>query len=455
MNSFTFRLTLRVALLVTVMTAVVFAIGGWLLVSQMERSLQMMHEVEAKELGEILGDDASLSPAIVAARIRRDADSDAALFIIQIMGPGGNIVYRSENLGATILPTIEQEEPHWTTTLPYLGRVHLSAFAHGPWRIQIGSPLAPSERLVIDYAKVGVMLTLGVAVLGIAVGYLFSREALRPVRAIEIAARRIRADNLGERIPVPAGRDELSALAQLLNETFDRLEKSFKQVRQFSADASHELKTPLALIRLNAEKLQRQVGDDAEANSAIADILEEIAGLNQIIDRLLFLAKSESGALTAELRPFACAPLVATLAEDAQVLAEDRGARFVVEQNVPGELRGAADLLRQLLLNLVANAVAVSPRAGVVTLLSRPVGEGWEFIVTDEGPGLADERLGRIFERFVRFAGDEEQTAPRGHGLGLAICKSIAELHGGTIRAERRTDRSGLRLVVRLPFPVW
>lgn len=360
-NSFTFRLTLRFALLVTATTAAVFTVGGWLLVQQIERGLQMMHEVEARELGELLGPSTGRTPAEIAARIRRNADSDVALFVIQIAGSQGDVVFRSENLGAAIMPVGERDIQHWTTTLPFLGRVHISNFTHGPWRIQIGSPLQPSERLVQNYVQVGIMLTMGVAVLGIVLGYAFSRDTLKPLRVIEAAARRIRADNLSERIPVPAGRDELASLARLLNETFDRLEVSFRQVRQFSADASHELKTPLALIRLNAEKLRLRLADDAEGSEALDDILEEITQLNQVIDRLLFLAKSESGALALELQPLVLETLIQGLAEDAQVLAEDRGVRFAVTRSVPGELRAESDLLRQLLLNLVTNAVAVSP----------------------------------------------------------------------------------------------
>ncbi|MDP2138568.1 MAG: ATP-binding protein [Candidatus Didemnitutus sp.] len=450
-ESFTFRLTLRFALLVTATTAAVFTVGGWLLVQQIERGLQMMHEVEARELGELLGSATALTPREIAARIRRDADSDIALFVIQIEGPDGDVVFRSDNLGAAIMPVGERDLPHWTATLPFLGRVHISSFSHGPWRIQIGSPLQPSERLVQNYVQVGILLTMGVAVLGIGLGYAFSRDTLKPLRMIEAAARRIRADNLSERIPVPAGRDELASLASLLNETFDRLEVSFKQVRQFSADASHELKTPLALIRLNAEKLRPRLATDAEGSEALDDILEEITQLNQVIDRLLFLAKSESGALALELQPLVLETLIQELAEDAQVLAEDRSVRFAVTRRVPGELRAEPDLLRQLLLNLVSNAVAVSPPGGVVAFESFPDGDDWTFVVADEGPGLPEEQRTRIFERFVRFNTGDRIGPQRGHGLGLAICKSIAELHGGTIRAERRLDRSGLRLVVTIP----
>lgn len=450
MTSFTVRLTLRFALLVTATTSAVLLAGGLLLDVQIERGLELLHAVEARELGELLGPDAAIPAAAVERLIRHDADGDAALFLIQVAGPGESVVFRSENLGASILP-LHEAGRHWTTRLPFLGRVHLSTFQEGPWRIVIGSALASSERLLRDYGRISLGLVAGVALLSLGLGYAFSRDTLRPLRAIEMTARRIRADNLGERIPV-AGRDELASLARLLNETFDRLQASFEQVRRFSADASHELKTPLALVRLNAEKIRPRLAADEEGTAALEDILEEITQLHQVIDRLLFIARSESGALALAKRPLLLAPWLEALAEDAQALAEDRGAKFRLARNAAGEIGAEPDLLRQLLLNLVTNAVAVSPPGGTVTLDSHGADGQWTFAVDDEGPGLPADQLARVFERFVRFGQAGAELAPaRGAGLGLAICKAIAELHGGTIRAENRSDARGLRVVVTLP----
>lgn len=449
MKSFTVRLTVRFALLVTATTAAVLIAGGFVLDHQIDRGLEVLHEIEAKEMVELIGDDAGLDGAAVAQRIAHDADADAALFVIQVSDAGGRVVFRSANLGNTILPVAMSSDHAGALELPEIGRVHLSRFERGPWRIQIGSLLAPSERVLRDYVRMTVPLMLAVGLLSVGLGYAFSRSTLRPLRAIEATANRIRADNLSERIAVPASRDELAALTSLLNQMFDRLQASFDQVGRFAADVSHELKTPLALIRLNAERLRPRVAADPEAQAAVADILEEIAQLHQVIDRLLFLAKAESGALNLELKSVDVAGFLQAFAEDAGALAEDRGVRFALRQNEAGELRAERDLLRQLLLNLVANAVAVSPPGGAVTLASAPGPGGWKLVVEDEGPGLPEVQLARIFERFVRFERADGQRG--GTGLGLAICKSIAELHHGTIRAENRRDRPGLRVTVTLP----
>lgn len=452
MRTFTARVTCRFALLVTATTAVVLTLGGLLLDRQIVAGLDRLHLVEADELGGLLGPRGGLDGAAVRERIKHDADSDAALFVMQVSDLHGSVLFRSENLAATILPVVEPEA-HRTLELPFLGAVYLSTYMRGPWRIQIGSPLQPAQRMLHEYIRLGLPLLAITGLISIGVGYAFSRATLRPVRAIEATAKRIRADELSERIPVPPSRDELASLSVLLNQMFDRLQNSFEEVRRFSADASHELKTPLSLIRLNAERLRGRLADDAEAAGAIGDILEEVARIQQVIDRLLFLAKSDSGALQPNRAEFDARRFIADLAADASVLAEDGGLRFQVGVNAAGTVKADADLVRQVLLNLITNAAAVSSSGGLITLDSEMDGERWQLQVVDEGPGMSPEQLARAFDRFVRFPMAEVSELRRqtGHGLGLAICKSIVDLHHGTITAANRSDRAGLCVTVTLP----
>ena len=298
----------------------------------------------------------------------------------------------------------------------------------------------------------GALLTFGL-------GWAFARLALRPVRAIRETALRIGGDNLGARIPVPAGRDELAALTVLLNQMFDRLEAAFNQARRFTADASHELKTPLTLIRLNAENLRPRLASDPEAAAQLDDLLDSVVRLQRIVESLLFLAKAEAGTFALRLQSTTTTAVIDELAEDAAALCEDRGVRFVVTAGAAAEaVRCEPVLVRQLLLNLVGNAVRVSPPGAAITLESQVRDGRWTLRVTDDGPGLPPEQLERIFERFVRYErpateapAGAAQDSTSGHGLGLAICRSIAELHGGTIRAENRADRTGLRVEASWP----
>jgi signal transduction histidine kinase len=283
------------------------------------------------------------------------------------------------------------------------------------------------------------------------IGLVFSEIALRPVRIIQETANRIRSDNLSQRIPVSEVRDEISDLARLLNEMFDRLESSFNQIRRFSAEASHELKTPLSLLRLEAEKLLLNESLTPDQHEAVQVQMDEISRLEQIIEDLLFLSRAEAQAVTLAFRHCDSSEFLETFVPDARVLSEHRGVRFAarIERGEPADFD--PKWIRQVLLNLLTNALNVSPRGSLVTLESEFTLDGWQVAIEDEGPGVPADQRERIFERFVRLptAGAE---VVEGSGLGLAIVRVILQLHRGTIRAEAGPRKGGLRVIFELPL---
>lgn len=452
-RSLMWKTTWRFAGLVTATTVVVLAAGGWLVDRQMRRGLALLHEGEARELLGFLS-GAARTPEAVKARVLRDSEGDAEWFFIQIHDEVGTVLFRSPNLGATILPDLSPGVSGREARLPGVGEVLLSEVREDGWHIQVASPLTARHLLIDDYIRISLLLSFFSAGVAVAIGYAFSRVTLRPVRLIAETARRMSGENLGERVPVGDTKDELAELGAILNQTFDRLEKSFAQVSRFAADASHELKTPLALMRLNAERLRTRFSRRAEEAAELDDLLEALERMSQVIDRLLFLARADGGVLQPAPKTINVRRFVEDFAQDAAAILEDVGARFAMGPCDEGELRGDAPLLRQLLLNLVTNAARVSPRGGSVELAAVRTPALWLLTMTDEGPGLPEDRLERIFERFVRHqpAGSSSAATASGHGLGLAICRSIAQLHGGGIAAKNRTDgRNGLRVTVELP----
>jgi two-component system heavy metal sensor histidine kinase CusS len=262
-------------------------------------------------------------------------------------------------------------------------------------------------------------------------------------------ANRIRSDNLSERIAVPEVHDEISDLGRLLNQMFDRLESSFAQIRRFTADASHELKIPLSLIRLHAEKMLADEGLSAMHREAVQVQLEEIARLNRIIDELLFLSRADAHTLKLDLKAQNPTCLLQAFAQDASVLAEHHGRRFACKHQGDGSVGLEPKWMRQVLLNLLTNAIHVSPADGLVSLESVLAAGLWRVSFEDEGPGLTAEQRERIFERFVRLVTPDNEY--EGTGLGLAICRSIVELHGGQISAAPRARGRGLRVVIEIP----
>lgn len=452
MRSMTARMTVGYALAVTIAVGASLVAGRWLLSREMIGGLELLHEAEFKELlSGMDGDPTRLPRDEFVQRMQGHAEEDADLYLFQVHNENGEVLFRSPTLGNALLPDLSASGRNWTVDVPPFGPVYTSEYVYGSLHFQIASRLAPARTVLRRYTQASAVIAGIVALGSLALGFTISRFALRPLRSIERTARRISADNLSERIPAPAGRDEVSELVRLLNAMFDRLEESFRQIRQFAADASHELKTPLTLIRLNAEQIRRRLDGDAALGSSIDDLLEEITRMNQVIERLLFLARAGSGTYPLQGGSHDIARFVAGVADDVAVLTEDRGLRFVLGRNDAGRGIFDAGLMRQLLLNLASNAVKASPPGGTVTLLSEIAGDRWRIEVVDEGTGVEAARLDHLFERFGGSAGEATEGFHNGHGLGLAICRGIARLHKGDIRAENRTDRGGLRMVVEIP----
>ena len=246
----------------------------------------------------------------------------------------------------------------------------------------------------------------------------------------------------------------MADLGFLLNQMFDRLENSFQRLSRFAGDASHELKTPLSLIRLQSERLLLHGNLVPGQQEVIQQQLESINRLNSVIDSLLFLAKSEVGAIRPNAERHLTADFIEHFREDAQVLCEDQGLIFEIVRNEPMAAVFDATLIRQVLLNLVTNALRITPPRGRITLASWQQNSRWMVTLEDHGPGLLEADLKRIFEPFARVdpPGDGGQDA--GTGLGLAICRGVLEVHHGRIYAENRHPGPGLRVSFELPVTV-
>ncbi len=452
-RSFATRLALTYALITTLTVGVVLVAGRLIVGHQILHGIDLLNAAEFAELADRL--PPPQSPALdghTLEILREHTAIDASMYFFQVDSADGTPLFRSANLGPARLPSDASSNEGLTSELPEIGEIRLGRYPYGTVHILVASPLAQTHELLDQQSWALLALGAAVALLSVGLGYGFSRIVLRPVRAIEQTAARIGAENLSERIPVPSGRDELAELAKLLNHTFDRLEGAFTQVRRFTAEASHELKTPLALVRLHAEKLSRSALS-AEQSLQLQSLLAELQRLQKIIDDLLLLSRTDAGEMPLDRKVQNPRDLVAEFAEDAQALAEDRGLRLHLAANDSGVAIYDAPWLRRVLLNLLSNALKFSPPGGTLTLASTIARNRWSVSLEDEGPGVPPEALERIFERFVQLGGRPSgpSGSSDGAGLGLAIARSIVTLHGGRIWAENRPDRSGLRLTIELP----
>jgi heavy metal sensor kinase len=283
-------------------------------------------------------------------------------------------------------------------------------------------------------------------------GYFLAKRSLAPVSAMTSRAAAISAANLHERLPVSGG-DELVGLARVVNDLLDRLENSFDQQRRFMQDASHELRTPAAILRAETDvTLARPHRDEDEYRASIAVMQGAARRLTRIVDDLFLLARADAGHLVMHREPLYLEELVHDAARGVRQVADQRGVRVGLGHVTEAPFEGDPDLLGRLLLNLLDNAIKYSPENGAVDISMEHHGGRFEVSVVDAGPGIPPDAQARVFERFfradsVRTTSDNGSTS--GAGLGLAIARRIAELHGGQLDLiESRPGRTEFRLTL-------
>jgi two-component system, OmpR family, sensor kinase len=317
--------------------------------------------------------------------------------------------------------------------------------------IVVGSSLEPTDeeleslRGILAYV---VPLSLVIAGLG---GWFLARRSLSPVVAMADRARQIGVGSLNARLPVANPRDELGKLAATFNELLSRLEASVEQQRQFMADASHELRTPVTIARTAASvALQQPTRSEADYRETLDIIEQETIRLSRIVDDLFTLTRADAGTYPVRRTPMYLDELIDDVVRATRVVAATRDVSIVADTFHPALYSGDEDLIRRLAINVLDNAIRYSPPGAAVRVALDRSGEGYEISVSDQGPGIAPEAQARIFERFYRV--DGARTRDAGAGLGLALARWIAQAHDGEI-ALAASSRLGSTFVIRLPSP--
>ena len=291
----------------------------------------------------------------------------------------------------------------------------------------------------------------GSLLLALAGGWWIARGALRPVGAMAAEARRATGSAPGFRLTPPNPKDELGTLASSFNGLLARLDAVLAQQKQFMADASHELRTPVSIARTALEvALGRASRPEEEYRDALRVVVGQMRRLTRVVDDLLTLARADAAGLRPEPLPLYLDELVAEVVAEAKVLAEAKSVTLGFEGSPDVEARGDERLLRQMLLNLLDNAIRHTPEGGRVQVRLAARDQAAEVAVTDGGPGIPEADRERVFERFVRLEG---ARSGEGAGLGLAIARAIAEAHRGSLRLSR-SDASGSTFLARLPLTV-
>ncbi|MEE8292128.1 MAG: ATP-binding protein [Candidatus Tectomicrobia bacterium] len=439
--------------------SVAYGLLGYSLSQEVDAAL---HGV-ARALGEQARRQAASSfPSNIEAIFRRFFGVSPFDRYFQMLDPGGRRDPRSP--ASTPIPLSREAQqnaargiPTFETIAgrgPYPIRVLLMPVVEGGHvmhLIQVGMSL---ESLYVIRRRflliMAVVLPLALLLAG-GGGWVLAHRALTPVARMTEAARRISAEHLAERLEETGTGDELDRLATTLNAMLGRLDDAFRQIRQFSADASHELQTPLTILKGELEVALRARRTPEAYQALLHSALEEIDRIAALVDGLMLLARADAGVLRLDRQLVELDQLVHEVHGQTKVLAEAQNITLRLGAVEPMVTEGDYERLRRLLLNLVENGLKYTPAGGQVTLSLRGHA-GWTSLqVSDTGFGLSPAEQEHVFQRFYRAAQARTQGVG-GSGLGLCIALSIAEGHGGSIQLDS-TPGCGSTFTVHLPLP--
>ena len=300
-------------------------------------------------------------------------------------------------------------------------------------QLQRGHRHDPQARALGEAGEMVLQVGLPAVLCGLLGGWWLTRRALAPIAKLTATVEKIHEHNLSEKISRTRNGDELDRLTEVFNAMTGRLDESFHRIREFTLHASHELKTPLTVLRGETETALRDENISAAERERATSQLEELRRLTQIVDGLTLLAKADAGLVTLTLEPLRLDELVRDCFADLQILAEPQQIKVELEACAEISVRGDRHRLRQLLLNLADNAVKYNQPQGRVTMSLRRAENIAEFKITNTGAGIPPEMLPRVFDRF--FRGDSAHgSAVEGCGLGLSIAQWVVSAHHGKIQ---------------------
>jgi signal transduction histidine kinase len=315
--------------------------------------------------------------------------------------------------------------------------------------IVVGGQLEDNRQMLARFTT-GLIETIPVLLAATALaGYFMSRRALKPVGQLTAAVRSLSIGNLSERLPIGESGDELQRLAETCNDMLGRLETAVAEIKRFTADASHELRSPLSYIRMVSECALRHPSLPPECREWFEEILAESRDATHLLEDMLVLARADAGHVDLPFESTDLRELVEEALERARVPAQAKGHRLCLQCGEgPFEIRGDRGSLRRLIWTLLENAIKYTPAGGSVDMRLEGTGVEVRLRVRDTGVGIPAHLAPRVFERFFRADPARSET---GTGLGLAIAKWIADVHGADLAVE---SEPGAGSVFTVSFPV-
>ncbi len=431
----------------------------------LENDLRQAEARRARQIANTLLARVSQSgEAAVAAQTKEWYQPETSDRFIRITRADGTVIYASgtpkddsfDPADVPVLPPPSKTEVSHRLKLSdgktlIIAALNFKSSGNPTYLIEFGELLDPMETM-LDRLFLQLSLGLPVAILvAVAGGWLLVRRALTPVEQITRAAEHITQYNLSERLPVAQTGDQIERLSVSLNRMIARLDDAFQNSKRFVADASHELRTPLTILRGELETLSEDPRLGGELRERVASLLEEALHLSKIVEQMFMLSRLDAGESQTDWSRFDLADLARTTADQMSLLAEDKQIAITCEAKRPVNVEGDRARLKQVVVNLLDNAIKYTPKGGAVQLSVSAVNGHVVLEIADNGIGIPANALPHVFERFYRV--DQTKSADSDSaGLGLSIVKAICTAHGAEVEAESAVGK-GSRFRVKLPAP--
>ena len=457
--SIRFRLTGWYLFSVTLIFAIMAVISWWAMRASLYGSID--NELDRRNVNLFNGlaaDTASTVPEM-RKELEHTATNTWGGGLFQVFTEDGVLVFQSAGLAQhgistqapRVQPGVRWRQNVGSPTWPARLGAQIVTLGGKNWIFEQGEPLELAQASLHSFARL-LLFSLPLLIgLGTMASYAISRRALAPVDWIIRDARSINSRSLSERLSVPKSHDELRRLTETLNSMLDRIENSMRQIRQFTADASHELRSPITLIRAAAEYSLNRARTNEELLEAMGRIARESEHTTQLINDLLLLARADAQVDVQERIATDLCSAVSDVLERTTPLAQNR--QLKMRSEIPGLpilIESGPDLVERLVFILMDNALKYTLPGGEVDVTVKEAGGTAVLEVSDSGVGISEEDLPRIFNRFWR-ADKVRSRKEGGTGLGLSIAQKIVEQSGGTIRAESEVGR-GSRFIVIMPL---
>ncbi|MEX0331526.1 MAG: ATP-binding protein [Puniceicoccaceae bacterium] len=341
------------------------------------------------------------------------------------------------SMGNAVFTTVEGGETRW----------RILGFSDGTGVLLLARDMLSFEESMASYRK-AIYLALPVALLVIAlVAWYFAGKAVGPVRRLTAAASDITAEGLDKRLDAKGADPEFAELIQVYNEMLDRLERSFEQSRRFSADAAHELNTPLTILQGHLDLLVQSGSIDTESQQQLATIFEEVHNLKEVVRKLLLLSLADSGRLPVEAKEVNLSAMVEEIMEDTVLIDPDLQFQQTIEADIV--ISCDRDLIRQAILNVISNAIKYNRMDGFVKVQVRSGTDLVEIEVINAGPAIPEASAEQLFDRFFR-SDTARETGKEGRGLGLSLAREFVKAHKGQLSLARNRE-DDISFLIQLP----